>query len=294
MRRIGYLYIALLLVQYILNPLVPMPKSITHEDRRPQSVVSINTASAPSLPVHTDDLGLIVQSDGDGGDTAQRTGMYYYLNNDAEGFQKALDHLEIHPGIYVRHPSQDGFRSDPRRFSRDQQRPLIIAMGKYGMQARLWRMTLGHIARLGKYQNLDFISPVGVGEYVRALDLKILYPLLLVTDACLVLSSLHLVSVASIDPNDVDDNNHAMTLLQAQEAMPTPAGWFALKIYLGLRPKNLGNSNLGKKDAVDGAFAWYHRSENGGNPSIGEAMYEALMEHDSEPDYEHTRFASEQ
>jgi len=219
--------------------------------------------------------------------------MFYYLHNDIEGFQRALDLLEVSSGIFVRHPSQEGFRSDPRRFSRDQQRPLIIAMGKYGMKDRLWRMMLGHIGRLGKYQNLDFISPVGVGEYIRALDLKVLYPLLLVTDASLVLSSLHLVSIAALDPNDVDDNNHAMTLLQAQEAMPTPAAWFALKIYLGLRPTNLGNSILGKTDAIDGAFAWYHRAENGGNPLIGKAIYEALMVYENKPTYEYTRLASE-
>jgi hypothetical protein len=294
MRRFCCLYIVLLLVQYTFNPFVPPPKLHSTAVRYPQSVALPPPRLAPGVPVHTDELGLIVQSDGDGGDTAQRTGMFYYLHNDAKGFQKALDLLEISPGIFVRHPTQGGFRSDPRRFSLDQQRPLIIAMGKYGMKPRLWRMLLGQMTRLGKYQNLDFISPVGIGEYIRALDLKALYPLLLVTDASLVLSSLHLVSIASLDPNEVDDNNHAMTLLQAQENMPTPAGWFALKVYLGLRPTNLGNSVLGKSDTVNGAFAWYHRAENGGNPLIGDAIYEALMKYDSNPAYVHARLASEQ
>ncbi|MEK7355857.1 MAG: hypothetical protein AAB250_05380, partial [Bdellovibrionota bacterium] len=226
--------------------------------------------------VHTDHHGLIVQADGDGGDTAQRTGMYYYVHHDPEKFTQALDQLEVAPGIYVRHPNQDDFRSDPRRFSRDLQRPLVIALGRYGMHDRLARMAKEHAFRLGKYQNLDYISPVGFGEYVRAFDSKSLYPLLMVSDIFLFLGSIQLVITASFNPDEVDDNNHVMTLMQAQDVMPTPFGALAMKTYLWLRPRNLGNSVFGLDDPVQGALAWYHRAETGGNPGLGDAVYQAL------------------
>jgi hypothetical protein len=58
--------------------------------------------------------------------------------------------------------------------------------------------------------------------------------------------------------------------------MPTPLSWLARKIYLELRPKNLGNYLLAKPDPVEGALAWYHRAETGGNPELGQALYAAL------------------
>lgn len=228
------------------------------------------------LPLHFDEYGLIVQGDGDGGDTAQRTGMYYFLHDDREGFERALSQLEVRPGIYVRHPQQDGFRSDPRRFSRDQHRPMLIALGKYGMRDRLLNMAKNHALRLGKYQNHDFIGPIGVGEYIRAFDCKSCYPMLLLTDAFLVWGSIGLISQASLNPDETDDNNHVMSLLQARETLPTPLGNFAIYLYREHRPNNLGNAVLGKIDPVEGALAWYHRADSGGNPFLGNAIYQAI------------------
>lgn len=276
-RRIIYLYLCLLAAQYAWNPFVPAPRPHSTPSRQPQSL-GVREIKGPSgATLHMDDLNLIVQADGDGGDTAQRTGMFYFLYHDPNGFQQALEKLEVYPGIYVRHPAQRDFRSDPRRFSRDQQRPLIIAMGKYGMTDRLWRMFAGHVLRMGKYQNMDVIGPIGIGEYIRAFDAKLFYPLLLATDLNLFLSSLYLIAEASLDPNNVDDNNHVMTLLQARDVMPTPFGWLALKAYLELRPQNFGNTVLGKPHPVHGALAWYHRADAGGNPLLGEALFEELV-----------------
>lgn len=268
-------YGLLLIIQYWTNPFVPGPLA-KNPDRTPQSIRDTTISLEYRELVHIDRHGLIVQADGDGGDTAQRTGMYYYVHDDAENFALALDQLEVAPGIYVRHPYQDDFRSDPRRFSRDQQRPLVIALGRYGMHDRLWRMTKQHALRLGKYQNLDFISPVGFGEYVRAFDAKPFYPLLVVSDFFLFLGSVQLVVTASFNPDEVDDNNHVMTLMQARDVMPTPFGMLAMKTYLWFRPKNMGNSVFGLDDPVEGALAWYHRAETGGNPALGDAVYQAL------------------
>lgn len=270
------MYLSLLAVQYAWNPFVPPPKRPPSTGRRPQSV-SVREISGPTgVLLHLDENGLIVQADGDGGDTAQRTGMFYYLYNDREGFTRALDQLEVDSGIYVRHPIQEGFRSDPRRFSRDQQRPLTIALGKYGMTDRLWRMFSGQMLRMGKYQNLDVIGPIGIGEYIRAFNAKFFYPVLLLTDINLFLSSFYLVIEASFDPNSVDDNNHVMTLLQARDVMPTPFGWLAMRVYMKFRPRNYGNTILGKSDPVHGALAWYHRLGSGGNPYLGDALYNEL------------------
>lgn len=275
---IGYFslgYFVLVGFQYVFNPFVPGPV-VRSPERAPQSVQETTIAAEYRELVHTDQYGFVVQADGDGGDTAQRTGMFYYVHRDVEGFSRALDQLEVAPGIYVRHPYQGDFRSDPRRFSRDQQRPLVIALGRYGMKDRLLRMAKQHALRLGKYQNLDFISPVGFGEYVRAFDTKALYPTLLVSDFFLFIGSIHLVVTANFDPDEVDDNNHVMTLMQAQDVMPTPFGALAMMTYLKFRPMNLGNTVFGIEDPVQGALAWYHRAETGGNPALGDAVYQAL------------------
>jgi hypothetical protein len=275
MRRLFAIYAVLLVIQFTWNPFVPEQDN-TQIQRLPQTLPEWPTYTDPKSSVYLDEYGLIVQADGDGGDTAQRTGMYYYLQDDPAGFEKALDLLEVHPGIFVRHPQQDDFRSDPREFSRDQQRPLVIALGKYKMRDRLWRMLRGHVLRLGKYQNMDFIGPVGVGEYIRSFEAKPLYPALVITDLCLLVGSVYLAAEASFDTDEVDDNNHVMTLIQAQQVMPTPLGWLAAEAYLRLRPRNKGNFFLGKENPVLGALAWYHRRESGGNPFLGNGLYQKL------------------
>jgi hypothetical protein len=221
--------------------------------------------------INFDRHGLIVQSNGDGGDTGQRTGMFYYVHHDPEGFSRALDVLEVEPGLYVRHPFQDDFRDKIPRFSRDQQRPIVIALGKYRMYDRLWRITKNHMLRLGKYQNKDIAGPSHMGEYIRAFRFKPLYPVLLATDAMLIVGSLEAAVVSRWDPGFTDDNNHLMALLQAQDVMPTPLSWVARKLYRNFRAPSVGSSHFGESCPVQGALLWYHRTESGGNPLIAEA-----------------------
>jgi hypothetical protein len=230
-----------------------------------------------SAYIQFDSLQLIVQADGDGGDTAQRTGMFYYVHQDAAAFTHALDQLEIQPGIYIRHPHQIDYRSDPSRFSRDQQRPLVIAMGKYRMNDRLWRLAKAHLMRLGKYQNFDFAGPSHVGEYVRAFRARALYPLLFVTDLGLVFDSIDLAVTSQFNPDSTDDNNHVLALLQAQDIMSTPVSWVARKIYKNFRAPNLGNTTFGETNTAQGALIWYHRADQGANPLIAEG-YRGLLQ----------------
>ncbi len=238
--------------------------------------VRMSRINEPDIFIHFDRYGLIVQADGDGGDTAQRTGMFYFIHRDPTGFRKALDKLEVRPGIYVRHPFQEGFRNDPLEFSRDQQRALVMALGKYNFQGHLWRLIWTHVSRLGKYQNRDFIGPSHLGEYIRALRSQTLYPVLWITDIGLLVSSIKTATIKRVDLNDVDDNNHIMSLAQARETLPTPISWLARKIYKKFRPENRGTILLGERCAAQGALSWYHRAESGGNPYISEAYRDTI------------------
>jgi hypothetical protein len=249
-----------------------VPDSITR-----YALVKSDGSVLESAYIQFDSMHLIVQADGDGGDTAQRTGMFYYIHYDEAAFTHALDQLEIKPGIYIRHPDQSDFRSDPSRFSRDQQRPLVIAMGKYGMNDRLWRLTKAHLMRLGKYQNADFSGPSHIGEYIRAFRARVLYPVLFVTDFALVFDSIDLAITSQFNPDSTDDNNHILSLLQAQDIMPTPVSWVARKIYKHFRAPNLGNTVFGETSPAQGALIWYHRADQGGNPLIAEG-YRGLLQ----------------
>jgi hypothetical protein len=104
--------------------------------------------------IYYDQLDLIVQQDCDGGDTAQREGMYWLGNwvrtNDllieAYGgqrkiiFTQVMDFLEDtqKTGRFRRHPTQPKWK-DPKDISRDQLIPLIAAMGVYKDFVRLDR-----------------------------------------------------------------------------------------------------------------------------------------------------------
>lgn len=233
--------------------------------------------------MHRDQYGLIVQADGDGGDTAQREGMvafvYSLIGSEftaAWEFRQALQ-LEISPGVCVRHPFQPDFRSDPKQFSRDQQDPLIVAAGACSQTPFIKRMLWAQVKRLGKYQNADYLTPQSIGCYIRALSAWYLWPLLLFTDLGLLFQALHIYFACRNDPNNSDDNNHVIRTLQAQYTLPTPVSYVARKLYKALRPTNYGNTVLGEKSHIQGALNWYHSAQFGGNPEIAE-LYRPLVE----------------
>lgn len=222
-----------------------------------------------------DQYHLPVQADGDGGDTAQRVGTYYiglkvrenlgFLNHEYafhahRYFSYALTHLEIHPGIFVRHPKQWNYITD---FSRDQQTPLVIAMGMYeDEKPRLKRLFREHASRFFRYQNKDIASPEHIGFYIRGLRYYACYPLLVFSDLFMLLNSVILM-VKGRDPDNVgDDINHTLAVLQARLIMPTPVSFLARMLYK-LRPKNFGNTQLGEISPIQGAWSWYFRPETG-------------------------------
>jgi hypothetical protein len=221
--------------------------------------------------MHFDGLGLIVQADGDGGDTAQRVGMFYFAHQDARAFKLSIMILEVAPGIWVRHPTQEGFRKDPAHFSRDQQDALMVAAGHYKRKDVVYRTLKAQLSRFGRYQNKDWANLGTACVYIRALRARYLWPLLVMLDFGFVINAVFLWQRNRHDPDKVDDNNHIVRLQQAYQYMPTPVSWLARKLYKWIRPKNLGNTIKGETCPIMGSLAWYHRAENGGNPEIVEA-----------------------
>lgn len=242
---------------------------------------------------------------GDGGDTAHNLGMYRfgkYLENKhnkerlaKEGFkfENELDMLEDpeRKNWYRRHPNPGQWWSRSDNFTRDQQRPLVIAMGALKRRKRLCGIFWEHIKRGGFYQNSrhpdpnrgpklpDFAAPNHWGEYLRAFYMAgfkfliVLYPLLLITDVFMHIGML-LNRKKWKNPDHADDDNMIMSYTQAAEALPTPISWYSRRWYTKNRPlagyvdtMPLRNTNATIKiTGPASAMAWKHRSETGAPP----------------------------
>lgn len=244
--------------------------------------------------MYRDEYGLIVQANGDGGDTAQRTGFYWLLvelNNPHSlmtliDFRSEVGQLEVAPGILVRHPYQkevlndsgevETFRADPNHFSRDQQDVCVMACG-FLHRALLKRIFKEQLKRYGRYQNKDVPQLQTPGIFIRAFNAWYLYPLLLVTDFGLLFSSISTVVSTMGKPEDVDDLNHIARLLQATYILPTPVSWVARKLYAWLRPKSNGSAT--EPNRVMASLVHYFRKEAGGNPEIAEQARPLVLKH---------------
>lgn len=244
-----------------------------------------------------DEFGLIVQRDGDGGDTLQREGMYAF----AASFPEAHDHADMpghsmmvlgiatselyKDGILIRNPIR---WNDPNDVSRDQQDAFVIAMGASGNLNFVRAIMKRHLKRFGKYQNADIANLSTVALYLRALNQIISYPFLFFFDLGLVFSSVQIA--LDKNPDHVDDNNHLMRLMQAKTRMPTFVSDMAWRLYFKYRPWNYGcmesaskvddkivaTGNMRVYHPVIGALRWYHRAESGGNPEFAE-FYKAIL-----------------
>lgn len=225
--------------------------------------------------VWRDSLNLIVQSDGDGGDSPARCGQWAiatFLNLQPDiHFEENLKHYEIMSGVLVRHPSQgfawrppETFRNDPKEFSRDQTDPLVIAAGLYGNRAFVKRVLREQVRRWGRYQNKDVWGPATAGMYLRALRVDLAWPLLWVCDLQLLGNAPAAWWRKHRDPDFSDINNHVNRLLQASYENGTPVSWLARKLFLAMYP------------TWESDLRYYHRHENGGNPIIAEMVIAAI------------------
>lgn len=236
---------------------------------------------------YIDKFGLVVHKDG-GGDSGQRTsmrmiGIYcrgvtpYTEVLHVNDYRLALKAVEVGWGVYIRHPqSTAAWHSDPKEFSRDQQTPLVIALGMYAMYGRLLRLFIRHLLRFGKYQNEDWMGPEHFGQYVRAFGpwALPLWPVLFVTDLFMILGVMIRCYQAGKDPDDVgDDLNQILSLIQARDWMPTLFSWVARRYYAKNRPANLGSMTFGVHPVI-GAVKWYFREDQPSGPPPMDELFE--------------------
>ncbi len=263
-----------------------------------------------------DAYAIIVQRDGDGGDSLQREGMYAFgkwlvLANggqptifeipERQNASKIINKFEVSPGIYVRHPDPQRWYSDPDTTSRDQLVPLIAYCGAYRDYPRLWRFFKAVVKRGFFSQNIQRAGDVPkkwktpdtflghLGLFIRAGGAYTdpLYPLLFVTDTIDFIGTLlqhfplHFTLSSKRfrmkEMRDVDDNNAIIAHLMAAHFKPTPISELDRYVYSLTRRWNYGNSLMGELNPVMGAMAWYHRSEARGNPEMAE-LYRPLIE----------------
>lgn len=230
-----------------------------------------------------DENNLIVQLNGDGGDTAQRMGLYFSLlrmrdilgiSNNNFIYSSTIDYinaiklLQVESGIWRRHPTQ---WNSPKDFSRDQTISNVVAMGFCGLRNDLRNLFLAFKKRKFLFfQNNDIMTPTFVGAFIRSyywsnngfmivLFSLILWPILFWLDLCLVVEALIRCYKKGNDFDNVgDDLNTSLIILQAQFILPTPFAWFSAFIYSWLP--------LG----VNHSFEWYFRPESGGNKEFVE------------------------
>jgi len=206
--------------------------------------------------IYFDSNGLLVQRDGDGGDTAQREGWAWFGNwlRSSElkmsspvvlpiSFAATMNMLE-HPtrrGEFRRHPTQPGFRSDPDAFSRDQIIPLVAAMGVWGDVDRVKRSWAAkrpcHGVLTCVQGTQDLIGPDLVNLYRRAWG-EAPDP-----NGDLVLAGgvLTRLSQAQSNPEDVgDDLNLIVELLMAKVRSPSSATEQATTLYSKNRAVSAG------------------------------------------------------
>lgn len=120
----------------------------------------------------------------------------------------------------------------------------------------------------------DLCGPNDIAMFLRAMDCKMAWPLVFFLDAFLCIGALVHCLVYARDKDNVDDMQFLLLLCQSKEVMPTPLSWLSRKLFIALRPKNLGNEDhldrrtLNKitllqsgeiNDSVMGALAWYYR-----------------------------------
>jgi len=240
---------------------------------------------------YRDSFGLITQHDFDGGDTAHRTGLFYlglYLNYKdkptimvkiKKDFERDLKQLEYEKGKFVRHPDPKMWYSNPKNFSRDQTTTLLVALGLFGEKESVKENMIQLIKGYGFYPNIlknwtnkekvipldyrDFAGMSDWGSYIRALDNKLLYPYLLVSDTQLLGSSIIRLSFSYLDQDDTsDDINFSTHLIQAELVMPTPLSKLASWVY----KLKVVNRSHPQHNAIFSYWRYYFT--HGGRPPI--------------------------
>lgn len=227
--------------------------------------------------MYLDEKGLIVQRDGDGGDTLQREGFWYegmFLNPNYPPdpkmalYKNALAILQT-PNGFIRNWNQ---WTDPKDCSRDQLQSNVRACGYNPSLKDTVRFILKSVVKnFSRFPNGDIAFVNDYGRFIRALDAWYLWPLLLVCDTPLIVNSI-IRCIKGRNYDDVgDDVNHIGDLAQCQYNLPTPVSWIARKIYVWFRPSYamvaVGVVKANGPGAI-WALNWYFRSASNANPEF--------------------------
>lgn len=226
--------------------------------------------------------GLIIQKNGDGGDSLQRHGfnaLAEYILNSEDFKQKTLIRYDFIMKIeafysvndfYCRYPFQD-WTSHPEITSRDQLTPNVILSNlleiKYdkfinNVKGRLLRhfgfygntLTLKN-NQLAPNRFQDVASPEHWSHVLnRPFWLRHLGDLFMLLNSFLRVHA---------DKYDVDDNNHLASLAHAKLVKPTLISNLAFSYYYRNRD-------------WAGALREYHREESGGNPELAEKWIKVI------------------
>ncbi len=187
------------------------------------------------------------QADGDGGDSAQRTGFYHSVVTmlgvapETGTYSLAMQQFEVRPGLYRRTSDAGHWGSNPNNFSADQFAGLQLAFATHSDKKRLAESMWALAARVGFHQNVhigtdatgtwrdyklpDFMRPTNLSVFLRGMNYKWSYPLLALLDLGF-LADLYLRSGSSDYDNMLLPN-----LAYAQVALPTPMSRLAWHLY---------------------------------------------------------------
>lgn len=229
-----------------------------------------------------DKYGLVVQTNGDGGDSPARTGLFYFLQWAILHFKQDLKYHSFQLDYALRNISLENplrfFRNpvsyvDSSDMSRDQTNPLLVAMGAYRFYDLLGKYLLTRIKNFMFYQNGDLTGPADLGVWIRAFRFWPFYPLLFICDWFLFFNSVIRI-IRGRNYDDVgDDINHTLLLLQAAYFLPTPVSLLSRKVYAKYRPafsRPLGAPESSMQivsgySGVQYAWDWYFRVSTGAN-----------------------------
>jgi hypothetical protein len=217
---------------------------------------------------------VIVQMDGDSGDSCQRTGTYLFLNwvcgkTDVVEAADMFHALQSSKGRFRRSSDLSHWGSRPSNLSRDQLSVMRLALSAYN-SAQFNLTYLLQLKRFGFHQNFlrgtddpdekwkcpDIMSPEELVCWIRHNKILMLWPLVFILDTLLLFFLLYR------NPNSWDaDNMHSQKLYYSVLFMPTPVAKIAFALY----------TKTNYLERIDN----YYAAQNNGIPPMADLYREA-------------------
>lgn len=215
-----------------------------------------------------DTHGLLVQDDGDGGDSA-RSEWSYYLAGCAAKRNEPYELFNNEMTEMVRNPTPNMWWSNPSLTSRDQALHAFTYLADSPTREVFYAFLKAHIKRGLRCQNGDLLW-ANINTITRAMQWSILWPITVLWDISLLIGAMERCHwlprwdqdnkriVWRNDPDDVgDDLNLQMSF--AQPGHPSPVRWLARKLYVKFRPEvYIYGSPVNRAHAC---WCWYYRKE---------------------------------